>query len=212
MPRGVVSKDKPKSKAKTSALLPIWFDDNGIAQFHVPDELKDLRLGEMLLIQRLCCYVPIVHIRNGTMGLSGHCVCFRQNIRDVAKVLPRRNLPVIKVVRATVNKQGEEKFHTFMIRREKVLRALRWLKKYHKWYREDSDLIIDESALDWMEGKEEAEFTNIQYVEEADNTKFQSTGYVCDLYKQSADDSHDGTCSSSDENFCYTSLALTVPL
>ena len=41
----------------------------------------------------------------------------------------------------------------FKIRRTKVLKALRWLKKYHIGYR---DIIIVEDNLSWMKGQEES--------------------------------------------------------
>lgn len=82
-----------------------------------------------------------------------------------------------------------------MIRRTKVLNALRWLKKYYKWYREDADLIIDELSLDWMNGAEEAEFTNIQFVEESMQHKQdpKSSGHVCELYMKADQESNTDT-------------------
>ena len=36
--------------------------------------------------------------------------------------------------------------------------ALRWLKRYHKLYRDDNDVIINRSNLDWMNGKKKQRF------------------------------------------------------
>jgi hypothetical protein len=59
------------------------------------------------------------------------------------------------------------------------LDALKWLKKHHKWYREDPDLVIDEDNLNWMHGQEEAELTGIHYVEENEQNASFSNGVVC---------------------------------
>jgi hypothetical protein len=162
-----------------NGLLPVWFVDHNVVHYEQPEELKDLRLGEMLLIQKLACYIPIVHIRNGVMGLQGHCVCFRQDLSNLASELPRKNVTAIKVVRSCVNKMGEETFHTFTIRKQKVLEALKWLKKHHRWYRDDPDLVINESNLDWMNGEEEAELTDIEIIED-NNDVFYGNGVVSD--------------------------------
>jgi len=138
-------------------LLPVWYDEHGKVQFHVPDELKNLRLGEQLLIQRLSCFVPIVHIKHGIMGLHGNCVCFRQDIIEICNVLPRTRINAIKIIRSydSHDNHGIQDVDMFIIRRSVVLKALIWLKKYHKWYKEDPDLVISENNLDWMEGQEE---------------------------------------------------------
>jgi hypothetical protein len=139
-------------------LLPVWFDDNNEVQFNIPEELRCLRLGEQLLIQRLSCFIPIVHIKNGIMGLHGHCVSFRQDIIEICNILPRTRVNAIKIIKSynTAGNIGLQDFDMFIIRRDIVLSALKWLKKYHKWYREDPDLIIQESNLDWMQGKQSA--------------------------------------------------------
>jgi hypothetical protein len=72
-------------KKGTNGLLPVWYNDTGEVQYELPVELQSLRLGEKLLIQRFSCFVPIVHIRNGIMGLKGHCCCFKREVSEVAK-------------------------------------------------------------------------------------------------------------------------------
>ncbi len=145
-------------KMNSDMLLPVWFDDNNEVQFNIPEELRCLRLGEQLLIQRLSCFIPIVHIKNGIMGLHGHCVSFRQDIIEICNILPRTRVNAIKIIKSynTAGNIGLQDFDMFIIRRDIVLSALKWLKKYHKWYREDPDLIIQESNLDWMQGKQSA--------------------------------------------------------
>ena len=145
-------------KYNMDVMLPVWFDENHQVQYHVPQELQNLRLGEQLLIQRLSCFVPIVHIKHGIMGLHGNCVCFRQDIVDICNILPRTRANAIKIIRSYNNKDlvGIQNIDVFMIRKDIVLRALKWLKKFHKWYRDDPDLIIQETNLDWMGSNTEA--------------------------------------------------------
>ena len=145
-------------KLNTDGMLPVWYDDEDKVQFHVPPELQNLRLGEQLLIQRLSCFVPIVHLKHGIMGLHGNCVCFRQDISDICNVLPRTRVNAIKIIRSYSKKDeyGLQSIDTFTIRKDVVLRALRWLKRYHRWYRDDHDVIIQESNLSWMGGNVEA--------------------------------------------------------
>jgi len=174
------------------ALLPVWYDDNGEVRFDLPDELKGLRLGEQLLIQRLSCFIPIVHIKNGTMGLKGNCVSFRQNISDICNSLPRTKVQAIKIIRTYRDSNSDSsincRFDLFMVRRNRVLGALKWLKKYHKWYREDPDLIICEYNLDWMNGKEEAML--VDDLSDVCENDFRSE-YVSEMHKDCSD--NDGT-------------------
>ena len=160
-------------------LLPVWYDDRNVARFDVPPELKELRLGEKLLIQRFSCFVPLVHIRNGVMGLKGHCCCFKQDVSEIASVLPHRKVNAILVVKDVKDKHGKDLTVSFIVRRSVVLNALKWLKRYHKWYREDPDLIIDENNLDWMNGAEECLVPGVHVVEEGCSKQF-SHGFVSD--------------------------------
>jgi hypothetical protein len=147
-------------------LLPVWYDESGAVQFELPTELKDLRLGEQLLIQRFSCYVPLVHIRNGVMGLKGHCCCFKQEISEICNSLPRTNVNAVKVVKSIRDSLGNNMTKAFFIRREKVMDALKWLKKYHKWYREDPNLVIDENNLQWMNGADECELRDLHVIDD----------------------------------------------
>ena len=170
-------------KSKHDMLLPVWYDDNDNVQYHVPIELQNLRLGEQLLIQRLSCFVPIVHIKHGIMGIHGNCVCFRQDTAEVCNVLPRTRVNAVKIIRSYNNKEisGIQNYNIFVIRRDVVLRALRWLKKYHKWYRDDPDLVIQESNLDWMGESNEVQLLGIHA--ETSNI-VNDTEYVSSMHEQ----------------------------
>jgi len=164
-------------KKDCDMFLPIWFNEKNEVQYEIPEELQNLRLGEQLLIQRLSCFIPVVHIKNGMMRLHGHCVCFRQDIVEICNSLPRTRVNAIKIVKTYKNMDsvGIQDFDVFVIRRDVVLKALRWLKRFHKWYRDDPDLVIQEENLDWMGGKQtasligtEAETDNLIEIKEFD--------------------------------------------
>ena len=131
--------------------LPIWMNEHGVPQFHVPDELSKLSEGEKLLIQQAAPYVPMVHLKHGMYGSQGHVCSFPQQINEVCKVLPRKKVQAVKVIKNFKRKNGEKDELTFMIRRQVVLDALHWLKRYNRLY---SDITIVENNLDWMQGKE----------------------------------------------------------
>ena len=62
--------DKTRKTAYNSqnAMLPTWTDENGNTQYNIPEELEGLSIAEILLIQRVSPLVPLVHIKNGTLG------------------------------------------------------------------------------------------------------------------------------------------------
>lgn len=131
-------------------LLPIWTNDAGLAQFHVPDELSCLREGEKLLIQQISVYVPLHHLKYGQLGAQGHIVSFPQDVADVCLELPRlpSNVSLVRVIKHFKLENEEIASKSFSIRRRVVLDALLWLKKYNKHYRH---IEIIESNIDWIE-------------------------------------------------------------
>jgi hypothetical protein len=138
-------------------LVPYWTDDDGQKQFDVPIELSCLREGEKLLIQMVSPYVPFVHIKNGTLGLKGHVCSFPQNVQDVCTKLPRlpSEAKFVKMVRNFKNSDGEFGVKAFTVRKDAVLSALRWLKKYNLIYRDQ--ITIVEENLAWMGDNDEVE-------------------------------------------------------
>jgi hypothetical protein len=65
-------------KCDQSLTLPVWIDDEGITQYHLPEELGCLREAEKLLIAQISAYVPLHHLRQGQLGCRGHTCCFSQ--------------------------------------------------------------------------------------------------------------------------------------
>ena len=136
--------------------LPLWFDDDGNAQYRVPEVLTILTHAEKILIQRVSPFVALTHIKNGTMGLCGHVCAFEQDIEGFAQVLPRTpdDATVIKVVRSMKTEIGGKNtsvLRSYLVRKDAIKNALKWLKRFHAEYKE---IIIDESNMDWLDGDE----------------------------------------------------------
>lgn len=143
------------AKRKEMDYLPVWYDRSNTVRFDVPDELECLTDGEKLLIQRASPFVPLHHIKNGILGMRGHCCCFPQAVEEVCNVLPRQPSSAKFINYVQTYKQeigGNFSTKQFRINRKRVLEALRWLKEFNKVY---SDITIDESNLNWMGEHEE---------------------------------------------------------
>lgn len=159
-------KGTAESNTESNKMLPIWHDDDGTPQYHVPPELSELTVAEVLLIQRVSPLVPIVHIRNGTMGLKGHVCSFQQDVNSVATSLPNlpENVKAVKMVRTYKDADGAMQIRTYMVNRSRVMRALKWLVNHHVDYkqaRENGELEINEENLDWLGEEEEAELPSV---------------------------------------------------
>ena len=89
--------------------LPVWFDKNGMVQYHLPKKLQNLREGEKLLIQQVSAYVPLLHLKDGQIGLRGHVCSFVQDVNTVCKDLPRLpdDIQFVKVVKTYLQEGGE---------------------------------------------------------------------------------------------------------
>jgi hypothetical protein len=136
-------------------MLPVWRDENGIPMYHVPLQLSCLRDAEKMLIQRISPFVPLHHIKSGVMGLRGHVCAFEQDVNEFISTLPRaiNDVSLIRVVKSLQAEIGSTVAtdRTYIIRKSKVLDALAWLRQHNPLY---SDIIIDPSRLDWINGEE----------------------------------------------------------
>lgn len=153
---------KPNDYYLEKNALPIWYDENNEPQFHLPDELLNLTPGEKMLIQRATPLISLRHIKNGIKGIKGHVCCYPNDLPGWTATLPRlpTDSSVIYVLRKTQTEIGGTEIieKPFMVRRKKVLDALRWLQKYNREYK---DINILESNLNWFEGEEGALDTQI---------------------------------------------------
>lgn len=138
-----------------SGSLPVWIDDNGKPQYEAPECLTSLSMAEKMLIQLASPFIPLKHIKNGILGITGHVCAFEQDVEEFVRRLPRHSkdvtmLNVIKVVKNEIGKSNDTREEVFRVRRKNVLKALLWLKKYNREYK---DIVIDMSNLSWMKGK-----------------------------------------------------------
>ena len=136
--------------------LPVWYLE-GVPQYQLPKELQDLSHAEKMLIQRVSPFVPLHHIKLGTWGLSGHVCAFEQDLEGFCSRLPRQKddvtmLKVLQSVRAEIgNVDNQACIKAFRVRKQKIMKALQFLQEYNPLYH---DIVIDESALDWILGDE----------------------------------------------------------
>ena len=156
-------------------IQPVWFrrnadgsietdkNNNPILQFHIPPELNNLSMAEKLLIRRVCPYVPLVHLKNGNVGMKGHCICFPQDVTEVCNTLPHERSQVVKYIRQIGKPdQTTPRIEILRVNRDKVLSALRWLKIHHSGYH---DITIKSTNLDWIPaGKNEDELETHEFI------------------------------------------------
>lgn len=143
-----------KKRTTSPEWLPVWFNHDGVPQHHVPTELSNLTEGEKLLIQQISPYIPMQHLHKGAYGSKGHVCSFPQAVEEICTILPRlpENVNAISVVKHFKSKDDSPGSLVFRIRKDNVLKALRWLKRHNKVYK---DIEIQESNLGWMGDKEE---------------------------------------------------------
>ena len=53
-----------------------------------------------MLLQMAKLFIPLVHIKQGVMGIRGHVCAFPQNVSEVADTLPRlpEDVTIIRVI------------------------------------------------------------------------------------------------------------------
>ena len=152
--------------SEKNSMVPIWVDDHGVTHRDIPEELALLTIAEKLLIQRVSPLVPIVHIKNGTLGIQGHVCSFMQNIQDLAQTLPQlpQDVKALRMIRTYEGATGEIITRTYLVNRRRVMKALWWLVRYHVDYNDawkNGDLVIDEGNLAWMNGDDEASLCGV---------------------------------------------------
>jgi hypothetical protein len=158
--------------------LPTWVDaDTQKVHYDIPKQLQHLTIAEKLLIQRVSPLVPVIHVKNGCMASRGHVVSFFQDISGLCTVFPKlpSHVTMVKVMRTSVNKEGDTIDRIFLVNRKRVLNALVWLKKHNHLYR---DITIDEKNLDWMNGKKQCNISNLINIESSEVEEVDKDRYV----------------------------------
>ncbi|KAI3921315.1 hypothetical protein MKW92_046312 [Papaver armeniacum] len=109
----------------------------------VPDELSRLTDLEKILIARVHPVMSVYRVKGQQYKYGGNVINFVQDVNAIAKVLPckPKDLSAILVVKRTGNVSTKE----FIVRREYVRQALKWLQKKHKYYQ---DIEISDENID----------------------------------------------------------------
>ena len=169
--------------------LPTWMKHNSI-MYTVPPELQSLTLVEKLLIQKASPLIPVIHIKNGAVGSRGHVVSFFQDISGICNDLPRlpSQVSIIKVIRSGTTATGDNISNTFTVNKNRVLSALRWLKKHNTLY---ADININVSNLSWLKDKCSDQLINVLTIDgtedDEDKDKGPSERQVMDPFDQTID-------------------------
>lgn len=188
--------------------LPIWKDINGIIHYEVPEELKGLRIGEQMMIQKLSLYVPIQYLRFGQLCCTGHVCAFPQDIQSVCNILPRLpdQITRVQVIKKfVIGNTAESATKSFVIRKHVVLNALKWLKVHNPEY---YNIEIKETNLEWMDDEFEKElpiegdsFDKCMFVEHTDNNSSEDNGPTPQQYKDITSNAEDQAYGIIDKNF-----------
>ena len=162
-------KEKPRGHFLANNLHPIWYerDQDGklrlssdgprIIRHDIPEVLSRLSVPEKLLIRRIAPLIPTYHVQgmngrfSGNYALKGNCVAFAQDVNDVCNELPRKKEGLLTVVRQLKSTDSSETYPKQMkVNRNKVLKALQWLKIHHSEYH---NITINMDNL-WFDGNE----------------------------------------------------------
>jgi len=109
-----------------------------------PRVLQDLTQVEEMLIARASPILQVMHSIGGQYKYRGHTISFPQEIKDVAKTLPRHinNLDLMVVVRKK-GRQGSS--YDFTVRKQKVMDALLYKIQNDPYYQ---DVRVDYDAVE----------------------------------------------------------------
>ncbi|KAI3959773.1 hypothetical protein MKW92_011569 [Papaver armeniacum] len=109
----------------------------------VPDELSHLTDLEKILIARIHPVMSVYWVKGQQYKYGGNVINFIQDVNVIDKVLPckPKDLSTILVVKRIGNVLTKE----FIVRREYVRQALKWLQKINKYYK---DIEISEENID----------------------------------------------------------------
>lgn len=143
-------------------LLPVWkerlIDDTEKIHYELPEILKDLTLGEKLLIQKNSCLIPCYHLYKGTFGIKGHSVMFPKDFENICNILPRQRNEVLKICKQyKIPSSDHYSAQLFKVRKSVIIEALSWLQQHHPGYK---DIVVKESNLDWLSSDEDVLISN----------------------------------------------------
>ena len=81
-----------------------------------------------MLIQLASPSIPLQHIKDGTVGLTGHVCCFEQDVEEFVNTLPRQHtdvtiLKVCKKIQAELDSNAS-RTEEFKVSKRKIGKAL----------------------------------------------------------------------------------------
>ncbi|MCL7044102.1 hypothetical protein MKW94_009965, partial [Papaver nudicaule] len=125
----------------------LYSAENNMDPREVPIQLSRLTPLECLLIARVHPMFSVYRVKGQQYKYSGNVINFVQDVKEIARVLPYKpgDLSAILIVKRIGNNSTKE----FVVRREYVRQALAWLKRNHRYYKDD-DLIISDANIEHL--------------------------------------------------------------
>ena len=111
---------------------------------NVSDKLKALIEVEEMLIAQVFTVMSVYRLSGGQYGYRGNVINFSQDIREFTKRLPRTPSSIDILIVRRQSADDLTVFRDFIVRQNKVARALAWLKINNPYY---ADIIIDEEII-----------------------------------------------------------------
>jgi len=110
----------------------------------VPDELKGLTEIEEMLIAQVFTVMTVYRLRGGQTGYRGSVINFLQDVQEFTNKLPRNSSSLEVLIVRRQSEKDTSSYRDFNVRRERVAKALVWLKQNNSFYNE---IIIDNDIL-----------------------------------------------------------------
>ena len=88
---------------------------------------------------------------------------------------------MVKVVRSSLTKNGDVIEKAFTVNKEKVLKALEWLKAHNILH---AHITIDQARFDWVQGKKECTINNIIEVDSPVTESDDADRYIVVAWKK----------------------------
>ena len=118
--------------------------DNNMDPGEVPNELQGLTEVEEMLIAQVFTVMSVYRLRGGQYGYRGNVINFSQDIREFTKRLPRTPSSIDILIVRRQSADDLTVFRDFIVRQNKVARALAWLKINNPYY---ANIIIDKEVI-----------------------------------------------------------------
>jgi len=116
---------------------------NGLDPGEQPQELKGLTPIEEMLIAKCSPIIKVYKLKGGQLSYGGHVITFNQDVQQFVNSLPRHPSQLgVLIIRRSFN----DSHCDFKVRRDRIIKALLWLKSNNIYYR-DINIDLDTAAL-----------------------------------------------------------------